>query len=263
MSVYACRDRSNGCADRVLTLLPNRCDRGAFEDCVLARRELRSTLLIGVRDVAFRGKRPGVITDRIPPEYEQGRRGESRTEGDLRWISSGCWGGSPSTGSFSVSSHRASCTSEPTASGSRISSVPTGCSKPTFGAGTLRLARRPEYFESKQENREADLYSLGLFLYQLFVGQPAFSSESAQDLARKQQIARPLEPRRGSPELGKDIEELILGLLEKDPAARARLQLFPNSARSGFPTGARRLGPMAPSNAGSRRRTGPASKAVE
>ena len=82
----------------------------------------------------------------------------------------------------------------------------------------------PEYIETKQENREADLYSLGLLLYELFVGQPAFTSENASDLAAKQRLAMPTRPRHLEPEIPKAVDELILGLLEKQASARPELE---------------------------------------
>ena len=65
---------------------------------------------------------------------------------------------------------------------------------------------------------------MGLLLYQLFVGQPAFTSQNISDLAAQQRLAMPTRPRRLEPEIPKAVDELILGLLEKQPSARPELQ---------------------------------------
>ena len=75
VSVYACRERSPDSVERVLTLAPQACDRKRFRDYFLSRKELVSPFLIRVRDVAYRGRRIGVISDKIPREYAPGALG--------------------------------------------------------------------------------------------------------------------------------------------------------------------------------------------
>ncbi len=72
VSVYACRERSSDSVERVLTLLPHPWDQKTFEDCFRARKELVSPFLVRVRDVAYRGRQIGVVSDKIPGEYAPG-----------------------------------------------------------------------------------------------------------------------------------------------------------------------------------------------
>ncbi len=71
VSVYACRERSPDSVDRVLTLAHHP-DQKTFEDYFLIRKELVSPFLVRVRDVAHRGRRIGVVSDKIPGEYAAG-----------------------------------------------------------------------------------------------------------------------------------------------------------------------------------------------
>ena len=247
VSVYACRERSAS-VERVLTLVPPPWDRQTLEDCFLTRKELVSPFLVRVRDVAYRGKRIGVVSDRIPGEYAAGALGrvldKKRFAFDLvrllRWLSQkelflGVVG--PQQLFIRNDGHWVANFLGPR---SLFKQESRGREFLSHGA--------PEYIEGKQENRETDLYSLGLLLYQLFVGQPAFTSQTAIDLAIKQRIARPIEPRRGMPDIPKEIEELILGLLEKDPSARAGFSyslavLNPVQARP-LPVATRWRGPL-------------------
>ena len=72
VSVYACRQPSPDSVERVLTLAPHPWDRKTFEDYFLIRKELVSPFLVRVRDVAHRGRRIGVVSDKIPGEYAAG-----------------------------------------------------------------------------------------------------------------------------------------------------------------------------------------------
>ncbi|MBI4445150.1 MAG: sigma 54-interacting transcriptional regulator [Acidobacteria bacterium] len=78
----------------------------------------------------------------------------------------------------------------------------------------------PEYLEGGSITSCSDLYSLGMLLYLVFTGVPPFLEQEPDHLRTKQLFARPLSPRLIDPDLPAPLEELIVGLLEKNPLRR-------------------------------------------
>jgi serine/threonine-protein kinase len=70
-----------------------------------------------------------------------------------------------------------------------------------------------------------DLYSLGCVLYELVCGRPPFALDSVGDLIAHHLYFEPPPPRTCGAEISEGVEQLILWLLRKEPAAR------PGSAR--------------------------------
>src|SRR5262245_34418424 len=77
----------------------------------------------------------------------------------------------------------------------------------------------PEQAAGKSVTKKSDLYSLGVVLYALVTGQTPFTG-NAVDLLHKHRFAQYDRPSHKVPELHPDFEEVIVWLLEKDPAAR-------------------------------------------
>jgi serine/threonine protein kinase len=78
----------------------------------------------------------------------------------------------------------------------------------------------PEQAQGKAVDSRSDIYSLGLVLYEMFTGHPAFQADTPLAVAMKQVDEAPPPPRLLEPDLPERIERAILRCLEKNPARR-------------------------------------------
>jgi protein kinase-like protein len=78
----------------------------------------------------------------------------------------------------------------------------------------------PEQAQGKPVDRRSDIYSLGLVLYEMFTGHPAFQADTPIAAAMKHVDEAPPPPRQLEPDLPERIERAILRCLEKNPAKR-------------------------------------------
>src|SRR3954453_22800952 len=85
--------------------------------------------------------------------------------------------------------------------------------------GTMQYLS-PEQFEGPPVDRRADLYSVGIVLYELLTGQVPFDGEAPISIAIKQINERPVPPNQLRPGLAPALEAVVLRALEKDPALR-------------------------------------------
>ena len=85
--------------------------------------------------------------------------------------------------------------------------------------GTMQYLS-PEQAEGHPVDRRADLYSVGIVLYELLTGRVPFEGEAPISIALKQINELPVPPGQLRPGLPPALEAVVLRALEKDPARR-------------------------------------------
>ena len=78
----------------------------------------------------------------------------------------------------------------------------------------------PEQLAGREVSVRSDLYSLGLVLYELFTGQPAFKGSSAEERRRLQSETTPSSPSSFMDGFDPLVERVILRCLDPDPSRR-------------------------------------------
>jgi hypothetical protein len=117
-------------------------------------------------------------------------------------------------------------------SGERVKLLDFGIAKLAPVSGEVSQTRTgmvmgtPTYMAPEQcrgagaVDHRADLYALGCVAYQMMSGQPPFVSEATGELIARHLYFPPQPLRSLDPELPADVDDLVLWLLQKDPAAR-------------------------------------------
>ena len=112
--------------------------------------------------------------------------------------------------------------------------------------GTLRYMA-PERFRGACDAR-ADVYSLGLTLYELLVLRPAFDGKDRLHLVDQIGRQEPARPRTLDPRIPRDLETIIMKAIEKDPRRRyPSAEALAEDLRrylADEPIRARRIGPL-------------------
>jgi beta-lactam-binding protein with PASTA domain/tRNA A-37 threonylcarbamoyl transferase component Bud32 len=78
----------------------------------------------------------------------------------------------------------------------------------------------PEQAQGHPVDARADLYSIGIVLYELLTGAPPFDAESAVTIALKQVSEDPVPPAQINPAVTPALDAVVLRSLRKDPDAR-------------------------------------------
>jgi Protein kinase domain len=78
----------------------------------------------------------------------------------------------------------------------------------------------PEQLDGREATTRSDIYALGLVLYELFTGRPAFEGKDAVELLRVREAHPSTTPSTLVPDLDLAVERTILRCLEPDPRMR-------------------------------------------
>ena len=106
-----------------------------------------------------------------------------------------------------------------------------GIAKNTLAKGMTvagRIAGTPQYMAPEQiqdfssVSASADIYSIGIILYELFTGRLPFWHEELRGIYQMQIMSLPMPPRELNPDIPEVLEKVILRLLCKNPRERHR-----------------------------------------
>jgi serine/threonine-protein kinase len=78
----------------------------------------------------------------------------------------------------------------------------------------------PEQSDGREVTQKSDLYALGLVLYEIFTGKPAFAGKTPAEMARMHRTDAPAHPSSLVETLDPAIERVILRCLNKNPELR-------------------------------------------
>jgi serine/threonine-protein kinase len=78
----------------------------------------------------------------------------------------------------------------------------------------------PEQIKGHRGDARTDLYSLGCILYEMLTGRVPFPAENVYAAMHAKTESQPPSPRQLRAEISPELEEVVLSLLERDPANR-------------------------------------------
>jgi len=91
----------------------------------------------------------------------------------------------------------------------------------------------PEQLLGEEVTVRSDIYALGLVLYELFTGKPAFEGKTRDEILRARRESMPRRPSTLVPDLDPAVELVILRCLEREPEDRPSSALIVSAALPG------------------------------
>src|SRR5262249_10167305 len=110
----------------------------------------------------------------------------------------------------------------------------------TMGSPVSQVMGTPHYASPEQLqlggqiDGRADVYSLGVMLYEMLTGKLPFNASSFQGMVRLQLSEPPPPIRHLRPELPIAIEQLISGMMAKTPEQRPQISVVPSLFEQAF-----------------------------
>lgn len=86
--------------------------------------------------------------------------------------------------------------------------------------GTPAYSAPEQARDTNSATHRSDIYSLGALLYHLLTGRAPFQADSLEAVLRQVASEEPVAPRRLNPSLSRDVENVCLKCLEKEPSQR-------------------------------------------
>ena len=80
----------------------------------------------------------------------------------------------------------------------------------------------PEQAKGEFTSEKADIYSVGVMLYEMLTGQLPFEADNAVSVAIMQLQVEPVKPRSINPQIPVGLEEITMKAMEKNPSTRFR-----------------------------------------
>ena len=78
----------------------------------------------------------------------------------------------------------------------------------------------PEQIQGESINFPADVYALGTILYEMLTGRALFDGDTPVEVALQRIQNMPIPPSYYNPTISRNVEEIILRCLEKEPDMR-------------------------------------------
>ena len=113
-------------------------------------------------------------------------------------------------------------------SGETATTLSSGFSLPGMIMGTVSYMS-PEQSRGTRVDHRSDIFSLGFVLYEMLTGMAPFRGETASDVIAEILQSAPRPPSRFNSRLPKELDQIVLETLEKDPKARFQSALDLNA----------------------------------